>query len=152
MLNEKGITTLEILLVIGIIVLIGAATVGSYSSFLTRNASATITWDVTDALRRARVQAMSGRFDTDWGVHFEADSYVLFQGSTYSASEPSNEDFELPAGYSIDSISLNGGGSNIIFNQVDGDTEEYGSVTVVSTEGGNSKVISVNAAGTINKP
>lgn len=149
---HSGFTLVELILVIAIFVIIVGASVPALSSYLARNQIQTQGWELTDTLNRARIQAMTGRGNQDWGVHFDVTQYVLFKGSTYSALDSNNEDHVLPASIVFSAVSLNGGGNDIIFNLREGDTDEFGSVTIKNNTNGELKTVEVNEVGRINNP
>lgn len=83
-------------------------------------------------LREAQSNATSGREHAPVGVHFEADRYVLFNAAPYNAAESSNFEVVLPEILSLQSVVLQGGGSEVIFDVPMGDTDEYGSFELYS--------------------
>jgi len=147
---RKGFTMLELIIVIAIVALLTSGMTATYSAFLVRNEVSTTGWKMVDAFNRARVYAMMGRLDKEWGVHFETSKFVLFEGSSYNAADPTNQLFPILSGYQFTNINLNGGGSNVIFNKISGETDEYGSVDIVSLDGSSSETIDVNKVGRIN--
>lgn len=149
---RSGFTLIELILVTAVFVIIISASVPVLASYLSRNQTQTQGWKLTDTLNRARIQSLTGRGNQDWGVHFDVTQYVLFQGSIYSALDSDNENHTLPSSIIINTVSLNGGGNDIIFNLREGDTDEYGSITIKNTSSSQIKTIEVNEVGRINNP
>lgn len=71
--------------------------------------------------KEAQSLAMAGPAG-DYGVHFEQDRFILFEGSTYSPGNSNNLETTLNTNLTIESISLPGG-SNIVFSQISGEVQ-----------------------------
>lgn len=149
--NIRGFTLLELIIVISITVIITSAIMPIYSGFLVRNQVKTNIWRMMDGINRARFNALTGRDNESWGVHFETNEYVLFKGTTYVAVDPTNEIFTLPSILRLSSINLNGAGNEIIFEKITADTIGYGAVTIEDLKSYETNTISVNEVGRINK-
>jgi Tfp pilus assembly protein FimT len=97
-------------------------------------------------LQRARAEAMSNICDgtcTDGkahGVHIGTNEYVLFQGSTFNASDAQNVTFE--ANQSVTRT----GDTDIVFSQLTANTTGY---TITLNGNGRTSVISIAANGQI---
>jgi len=125
----KGLTIIEILIVIAILVLLAALGAGALPDFGKNVELNDAALRSTSLLDQARVQTLSSKDATQYGVHFEADKMVLFRGSSFSSTDSSNEEHLLPRGVLISQISLNGGGSDVVFKRLIGETNEYGTIT-----------------------
>ena len=100
-------------------------------------------------LQKARSRAMnniclgSGCSDgKPHGVHFEAGEYVLFQGTSYSASDPLNEHFSVNDNVAISGL------ADVVFSQLSGDAAPEGDITIAD-DAGHTSVITVNNEGQI---
>jgi prepilin-type N-terminal cleavage/methylation domain-containing protein len=147
--NQDGFTLVELVItlaIFGILVLIG---IGLSSNTLGRNQTGNVTQDVVTTLRRAQWQSMNGHEDIEWGVHFETDLFVLFKAPTYSVSDPDNVLTNLPNDVEITSITLTGGGSDVIFIDKFGSTIEDGSIVIENINSNELRTVTVNAAGMI---
>ncbi len=102
-------------------------------------------------LKLAQSNAASGKVDTFNAIHLDtvANSYTLFEGSSYNAVDPTNFEIELPESISLQNISLNGGGSSIIFLSPDGGTSTYGSFELNSAQINKSINITISSIGKI---
>lgn len=145
--SQKGFTVVEILLVVSISVILLAASGPALQTYLGKRSIDTWTLSLQDALRRARAQSVAGLNGTAYGVHVEADNFVLFSGTTY-AVDPENEVATLPGTITLSNISLNGGGADIVFNRNTGETNQNGTVTV-SYQSGGTKTVSINELGLV---
>lgn len=84
-------------------------------------------------LREAQNNASSGKESGAFGVHLNAGSYVLFEGTGYDPLASTNFEVLLPEVLSIGSVSLQGAGSDLIFDAPLGTTEEYGTFVLTSS-------------------
>ena len=84
-----------------------------------------------------------------YGVHFEASRVVLFKGNTYDANDPDNEEYLL-RGNTLSPITLTGGGSDVVFERLNGKTNQSGTVTISSvSDPSRSKVITIRGTGIV---
>ncbi len=126
----KGFTLIEIsivILIISILAGIGLVSFRSYRQNLTLNGDA---GQIVSALRLAQNQTISSLNASAYGVHFDSNQYVLFVGPTYNPSDPVNQVFPLSLGIEIYNINLSGNGLEVLFDRLNGRTEEPGSVSL----------------------
>lgn len=139
----SGVTLLEVLISISILVILLAITpfmhIGAYTRYVLTSEHNTLTL----ALEKARNQAMSNINQSPHGIFIQPNSYTLFQGSTY-ASRNTFYDEIIPSSPTISK----GGLGEIVFQQLSGETSTVGSITLSNTT--NSTVISINTVGQIN--
>lgn len=101
---------------------------------------------LVEELRLAQNAAQSGK-SSAYGIHFESDSYVRFEGSNYDPAEPSNNLHTLPANLEIASVSLAGAASGVIFNSPNGNTAQSGSIEIRSVNLNESLILTVTPTG-----
>lgn len=147
---NKGISLIEVLIVISIISIIVAIAIPSFSSFKNNQILKNTTEDIISLLSEARNNTISSKNSMNYGVHFEEHRIVLFPGITYTESSSNKEIvFEdiitIP---SQDGIALYGGGDDIIFNRITGDTSNYGTIKI-QINNNLQKIINVNKIGVI---
>ena len=131
-INNKGISLIEILIVVGIISIISTIVIPSLSRFHDQQALRNTTEDVISLLNEARNNTISSKNSTTYGIHFQSDKVILFTGSSFTISS-SNKQINLDSVIiipSVGGINLNGRGSDIIFDRITGDTAEYGSIII----------------------
>ena len=126
----SGITFVEMILVIAIFAIVTVIAVGAFSKATGREALDKKTGVALSLLEQARNLTLSAKGASVYGVHFEATKAVLFSGSTYSASAASNVTESVSSPVQISSINLFGGGSDVLFNRLVGDTGQSGTVTL----------------------
>lgn len=106
--------------------------------------------EVKTLLNQARSKTQGAENGVVYGVHLESDKAVLFAGDTYTDGAPGNLTVRFDPTVAIDSISLLGGGSDVVFDAITGNTEESGTFIVkrVSTTSGE-KTVTVSPTGLI---
>ena len=152
MSKNKGISIIEILIVIGIIAVISAIIIPNLSDFRRQQVLKNTTEDVFSLLNEARNDTISSKNSTTYGVHFDSDKATLFQG-LYNINSVSNKQINFDSQVSIPisgGINLNGGGSDIIFDRITGNTEQDGTIVIrVVNDATKQKVITVNKIGVL---
>ena len=122
MRKQRGFTLVEII-VVGLMmaILLGLVTISLVRS--QQNVSLTSTQEVLVAdLRQQQLKSMigdtEGRASSDtYGIHFDANKYVLFHGTTYSSSDTSNSVINLDS-----NMQFNSPNYNVIFSKLSGST------------------------------
>lgn len=86
-----------------------------------------------------------------FGVHFEQDKFVLFEGSTYNPADSSNLVTLLSPNLSIESITLQSG--NIIFSRLSGEVSGINpgqdSFVLRETNSGETRTFTTNRFGVV---
>ncbi|MEI7480069.1 MAG: type II secretion system protein [bacterium] len=148
--NKNGFTLIEIMIVIAIGVIL--ATIVTFSFFAMKERG-NINKNISQAkvlLEQAKVQSVSGLNDTNYGVHVQFDKLVLFSGSTYFASSTDNVPLIFENNLFFATSSFAGGdGSNVVFKKITGATDNYGSLTIKTSNSSTSAVIYISPAGAI---
>jgi prepilin-type N-terminal cleavage/methylation domain-containing protein len=127
---NKGVTIIEILLVIAIITIVLAISVVGFSALNARKALETDTIKIVSAFNDARSKTLSSKGPSQYGVHIEATEVVVFRGTSYSASDPENEVITLSPSSRITQMNLSSAGSDIIFSRLTGASSKSGTITV----------------------
>ncbi|MDO8482865.1 MAG: prepilin-type N-terminal cleavage/methylation domain-containing protein [bacterium] len=127
--RRAGFSLVEMLVVLAVGALITTIVVGVFSKAPGRQALDKQTSVVLSLLEHARGLTLSAKNASVYGVHFETAKAVLFTGPTYSAGVASNIVEPVHSLLQISTISLAGGGSDVVFNRLVGDTAQYGTVT-----------------------
>ena len=139
-------------LMIGIVVIVVISSIVALN--LTRNLShqalTNTIGDVSALIEEARSRTLSGDHEQTYGVHLESTKAVLFSGTSYDPSALGNKTVKTSSGIVLDSITLAGGGSEILFDAVSGDTDEDGTFIVkkATTDEGE-KMVTVTHAGQV---
>lgn len=147
-MEERGVTILEIILVISLMGVIALFSTSNFSDSLGKEDLGAYSARAVDALQEARSASMHGKGAGKFGVHFEADKFVAFTGVTYSAADPENVEHVLSGFVSATTISILGGGDDVHFASYKGTPTETATV-IFSDDHGNTKTITVNSVGMI---
>jgi Tfp pilus assembly protein FimT len=147
--GNKGVTTIEIIAVLAIMAIITFIVSGAFSSSTGRQALDKKTAIVISLIDQARNQTLSSKADSAYGVHFETAKAVLFVGPTYSSTATSTNVVEpINPLVRISTISLAGGGSDVLFNRLTGETAQSGTITLsLLASSTQQKVITIYATG-----
>ena len=83
---------------------------------------------------RVTPNTLSSKDFSQYGVHFEEQKVVLFKGAIFTEPNSNNKEVKISSPVEIYNISLNGGGSNVVFQKLTGKTNEYGTISFQSPE------------------
>ncbi|OGZ44836.1 MAG: hypothetical protein A3J54_00695 [Candidatus Ryanbacteria bacterium RIFCSPHIGHO2_02_FULL_45_13b] len=144
----RGFTIFELLLVIAIIGILLAIVISGFSN-LRQSSDFTLAVDeAVSFLQEARAKTLSSENDSMYGVHFETSQFVLFVGDTYNPANASNKVRVFPSSVQISSTNLTGGGSNVVFKRLTGETDTKGTITFQRTDDPSiTKIIEVVSTG-----
>ena len=126
---QKGFTLIEIIISIAVIVVLAAVVTNVFLSFDRYQALEKDTAKVASVIERARQLTLFSKHASQYGVHIETSQVTLFKGSTYVVGAPENVLTKLHSKVIISSHSLTGGGDDIVFIRLTGDTDQDGSIT-----------------------
>jgi prepilin-type N-terminal cleavage/methylation domain-containing protein len=129
---KNGFTFIEVLVVLGITVIVAAAVFQISGTLLPRASLDDTRLELTELISRAQRQSMDRVNNASYGVHLESQQFILFQTS-YNANDSENEVHAISPSVTL-SLSLQGGGADILFNRK-GATSSYGSITLTSSQG-----------------
>lgn len=129
---KTGFTLIEFLIVLFISMLLTVLIFTGLvfferQSILDKEAQASV-----QLLRLAQNKTVVSEANQQYGVHFETNQVVLFQGINYLAGDPNNETYILDQQIEISQINLNPATStaNVIFEKINGHTQNYGLFTL----------------------
>lgn len=144
---------IELIIVIAIFAILASAALASQGTILVSTYLDSKKNEILLNLRLAQMRSIARFKNSSWGVYFDEDSggnddqFVVFNGVNY-ASRNSTFDIvtTLPDSLSLANISLNGGGSEVVFEKLTGITSNFGSLQI-SDVNGNTITVSVNSMG-----
>lgn len=144
---QTGFTLIELLVSITILLIISSVVIFSLRTFGQQVEIESISQNIMSSLRLARSQTLASESETTYGIHFETSKYVLFSGTTYVDGAVGNKEYNLKDSQ-IYGISLNGGGSEVIFNRIRGTTNQYGSISAhLVNDTSQSRTINISYSG-----
>lgn len=134
--NKNGFTLMEVLIAISIfmIILSIAITVSrSFSNTVDLDNAAKV---IGTNIKLAKTRSISALNDTNYGVHFESDRIIVFEGDVFISGDPANKIVNLSDSVEIffDNVNLAGNptasGYNIVFSRLTGVTDNFGTVEI----------------------
>lgn len=140
---QKGLTLVETLLTILIIVFLAALILPLGLSFYKNQQFQTHSQQILQTLRRAQSKAMAVEEGSSFGVYLTDDNYALFKGDSYSEDDPYNEVFDLPQ-----IITIQDSPRTIVFSKFEGKPSLIGDIIINSNE--LVQIININEVGRIN--
>ena len=141
--HSRGVTLVELLIVIALIAIIGASTTPVLSNFLARNYLRNKTNELVASLRTAQINTISGKEDSQWGVNTSTSEITLFKGSSFAGRDTNfDQSFSIPATITITT-------DEIVFDRLTGDPDAVATLTITSNAG-DSNTVTVNEVGTVN--
>ncbi len=141
----KGMTLIEVLLVIGLLGTIVALAIPFYQSFQVTSELDNTTHEIISALRLAQARAMASENFEAHGVHFEAMNFTVFSGDQFDANDPENFTTEISG-----TLSINAETADLIFAKISGLPEKTSQV-IISANSGDQRLISINELGVVNE-
>lgn len=146
----KGLTFIEIIIATAIILVLAVFTLVTLNTFRENQSLKNSVNETVSLINQARSKTLSSQDFSQFGVHFESSRAVLFRGTTFTELNPDNVVFALPSSIEISSISLNGGGANLIFQKLTGKTGEFGTIVFrVKNDAAKIKTIDIKNTGII---
>lgn len=148
----RGVSLIELLVALAIAALLVVVAAGGFSAFRRTQELNTAAENVTSALNEARARTLSSEGPSQYGVHFTASKAVLFKGTVFVAGDPSNKDYVWSSMVIASGWALNGGGADVVFERLTGETAQYGTVTFrAAGDPSDTKTVTVNRSGVINR-
>ena len=131
----EGFTLIEFLIVFLIFAILIILILSGFRSFQAQTGLDKNIQSSTQLLRLARNYAISSKNNQPHSVHIENGQIVLFEGTTYTAANTSNQGINLTNGVAIDQINLNPTSSTteIIFEKTTGTTANDGYIRLSQT-------------------
>ena len=153
-----GATVLELVLVVALVGVLGSMVAPFLSNAVNTRSLDLFSAQASDALREAQLSVMNGVGGARYGVHFQADRFVLFQTAVYSAVDANNVVHLLNNGITVTGVTLSGGACTVStgsgncdvhFASHRGIPAENGTVVFTESGSGIAKTVTVGAAGMI---
>lgn len=144
---QKGITVLELLIVIAIFGILAVVILPQFSKMRDKQVFNNSINTIVDTISKAKSETLASLDGYNYGVQFENNRVIIFRGNVFNSQDVNNRIYSLTSPSSITNISLSGGGSNLYFNKFSGLPNKSGSVTL--TLGNMVKVISINSLGVV---
>ncbi|HBK34535.1 MAG: hypothetical protein UU08_C0006G0018 [Candidatus Uhrbacteria bacterium GW2011_GWE2_40_58] len=144
--SQNGFTLVELLVVITIVGIITFLGIRAFSNTIPKSSLELDADRVVELIHRAQARTLSGDFNDVWGVYLTATNSTLFKGTTFVGRDPA---FDETYGFS-ETVSASGL-SEIVFEIRTGETLNTGTITLTSTESGESIHLVVNTTGRVSR-
>ena len=129
--NNSGFTLIESLIVLGIFMLIAVIAIPAYRNFQKQADLINTTEAIINILRLTQSKTLTSEQASQWGVHFSSSEYTLFKGADYALRNSSfDKNYTVPNLVEIHEISLEGSGSDVVFERITGQTNQFGSISL----------------------
>jgi prepilin-type N-terminal cleavage/methylation domain-containing protein len=136
---KRGFTLMEILGVVAIMTILMTIVLTSFSTLNKNQALDKSAKYIASIIEEARGNTLFSKNDSQYGIKFEASKVTMFKGASYSLSSPDNVVYDLNSLVTISNISLSGGGSELVFDRLTGNTSQTGTITVSLNSSSTSK-------------
>lgn len=146
--NNYGFSLLETLIVVGLMVFIISINLDSFSNIKSKNLLKKTVSSSEKFLNEAKVMTISSFEDSNYGVHFDEDRMVLFKGNIFNSEDSENKEIFFDTGVFC-TLNLEGGGSDVIFKKLTGETDYYGTITFSLAEGSFEETLNILSTGII---
>ena len=140
----KGITFVEIILVVALISILSLMGPVFYSRFLLQNEVANVTDQLVGSLRKAQIYAMESKQSSGWSVNYSSSAHeiTLYKGAAPYVAGALDEKFKVNTSVSISGI------TDVSFAKATGlPTPGSGLTITISSSGNNSKTVTINSQG-----
>ncbi len=155
MSSNKGLTLVELLIVVGILGLLFSITFISIFNVRVISTNSSTASVLTSDLKNQQIKAMVG--DTEgrgtpdnYGVKILSNQYVLFHGASYNPADTTNFSVPVESGYTLSSTFPN---TTILFasesGEIVGFVQGQNTITLTNTSSGKTKTLHFNKYGTI---
>lgn len=124
---HSGLTVIELILSLGIILILFAVSVPLLRSFLLRNDLDVTQNTVVQDMYRSINLAVAGEHDTNWGVKVTTGQVVVFSGNSYATRNANyDESYNLPSGVIVS------GQTEYVFSKFSGTPVSTGTTTLTN--------------------
>lgn len=145
--SSLGFTMLELLVVLGIISILAVLTGRTFSTYAFRQQFQRDVVTVERSIIEQRSKTLASLQNSSYGIYVASTSLVLFEGTTYSASDPTNEIVYFLG--TVATTSFSNGLSELWFAKITGTPSATGTITLLNKKANSSTTISLYASGLI---
>ena len=147
---KKGLTIIEIMIAIGISIILLSVVGIPFKRMNETQVLSKETANIMGVLNNVRSMAVSSKGGVSHGAHISTNEVIIFGGDTYLPGDPNNISVPLHPQVNISSISLASGASDIVFDQLTGETSSVGTITLsLVASSTQTKMITIRATGLI---
>lgn len=140
--SQFGLTLVEIIIAVGILTLIAGLGLIVGLDFYQRYSLDSERDAIVAVLRKSRSSSMGNLNQQPYGVFFESNRYIAFQGNSYAARQQTHDQI-----FNMSPSVKAAGVQEVVFQQLSGDSNASGSINLSS--GAINRTISINYEGKI---
>ncbi len=145
---KRGITVIELLVVLAVLGIIMAVVLPQFSKIKENQVLKNGVEDILSSLNKARAQTLSSLNSSEYGVHFQSDKVIIFKGTGFIPDTVSNETINIVIPATITNVTLggvSGTSGDMYFNRLSGTPNKIGTITISTPN--YSKIITIFATG-----
>lgn len=141
---------MEILVSLAVLAVILTATFQAILSFRASSDLDATSEQAVSFLSEARNKTLASKGDTQYGVRFNLDRFILFSGALFASSTAGNKEYRLPGDIEISSIAFAGAIKDSLFSRLTGETSGSGTVTLrIKTDTSRTRVVTITSTGLV---
>jgi prepilin-type N-terminal cleavage/methylation domain-containing protein len=148
-IKQKGVTIIELLIVVAIIGSLVSIVWPQFSKFRETYTHKNMLEDVLSILDKARSKSLASLNSSEYGVHFEQNKVIIFKGKVFSEISPDNEITNILEPVTITNIFP---GGSFYFNRLNGMPSNATAISVTLSVQGNpglTRIITISKTGAI---
>jgi len=146
--HKKGITLVEMMIVIGVLGILFLVGLPQFSKMRENQALKNAVSDVLSSINKAQSETLASIGSSSYGVHLQSDKVIIFKGTVFSTGDPNNETINIAAPANISNVTLagvSGSTGNVYFNRLSGAPNKTGTITVSTAS--LTRIITISATG-----
>jgi prepilin-type N-terminal cleavage/methylation domain-containing protein len=125
----KGFSILEIIISIAIIGILSAIVTNSFRTAQIKKQQQGIVQSIVADLEKQKSDTQAGKAGSQYGITFNPSKYVLFTGTSYSSTSPSNKTVDVDSQFVL-SETITNAQNSIYFSKITGNANENATITV----------------------
>lgn len=151
---KKAFTLLELIIIMAIITMAASLNFAMHRYLLADTLLDIKTHEIIETLKLTQIRSITGYKNSPWGIYFKktnggTDQYIIFKGTSYNSRDTAYDlASDLPASISFNTITLTGGGTEIIFTKTTGKTSQAGSIQIKNNQN-SIRTITINGQGAL---
>ena len=146
----RGNSVIELLVVVAIFAIVATLAATPFILFKKTSALGAAVSESIALLEDARARTLSSRNASQYGVHFDESRAVLFSGAVFDADAPWNEESVFNSAVEAAQVALAGGGEDVVFKRLTGETDDYGTVTFwLTSDTTKTKILRIGRTGVV---
>jgi len=151
-LRARGMSLVEMLIVIGILGILAAVVTPRLISFYSAYQLDALTQDLVQTIRFAEMHSMQSEGSSAYSVHLVSGSggtFTLYRGTNFAARDTNYDEVHTLPG----SLALNfsGTGPDITFSKLEGTTTNAGAVTISWPDGNQARTVTITSYGVLDR-